>query len=53
MNRRRIGQLLIGGVFAACSAAVMALNDLIAREDKKQKQEKPPRTEAAGEREQR
>ena len=40
MNRKRLGQLLIGGVFALCAAAVMSLIELVAKED--EKQQTPP-----------
>lgn len=35
MNRERIGQLLIGGIFAVCAAAAAALAELAAKEEKK------------------
>lgn len=33
MNRKRLGQLLIGGVFALCAAAAAALADLVAKQE--------------------
>ena len=33
MMRKRLGQLLIGGVFGLCAAAVAALIELVAREE--------------------
>ena len=42
MNRKRIGQLLIGGVFTLCAAAVLSLIELVAKEDEKQQQTPPP-----------
>ena len=35
MNRKRLGQLLIGGVFTLCAAAVLSLIELVAKEDEK------------------
>lgn len=45
MNRKRIGQLLIGGVFTLCAAAVMSLIELVAKEDAKPTETKPEPTE--------
>ena len=42
MNRKRLGQLLIGGVFTACAAAVAALIDLAAREERQGPAQKQP-----------
>ena len=42
MNRKRIGQLLIGGVFTLCAAAVLSLIELVAKEDAKPQQQTPP-----------
>jgi hypothetical protein len=36
MNRKRIGQLLIGGVFTLCAAAAAALYNLVSREEARQ-----------------
>lgn len=33
MNRKRLGQLLIGGVFTLCAAAVTALIELVRQEE--------------------
>lgn len=41
MMRKRLGQLLIGGVFGLCAAAVAALIELVAREDEKMADCKP------------
>ncbi len=35
MNRRRLGQLLIAGVFAACAAAISGLIELVKKEETK------------------
>lgn len=35
MNRKRLGQLLIGGVFAVCAAVIAALAELVASESEK------------------
>lgn len=34
MNRKRLGQLLIGGVFTACAAVIAALIELVKQNDK-------------------
>ncbi len=41
MNRKRLGQFLIGGVFAACAAVVAALIDLVAEEEARKKEASP------------
>lgn len=38
MNRKRLGQLLIGGVFAVCAAVIAALAELVASESEKDNQ---------------
>ena len=35
MNRKRLGQFLIGGVLSACAVVITALVDLIAKEEQK------------------
>ena len=35
VNRRRLGQFLIGGVFSACAVLITALIDLVRKEDAK------------------
>ena len=35
MNRKRLGQFLIGGVLSACAVVITALMDLIAKEEQK------------------
>ena len=35
MNRKRLGQLLIGGVFTLCAAAAAALVELLSKEEAK------------------
>ena len=35
MNRKRLGQMLIGGVFTLCAAAVTALIELVRQEEAK------------------
>ena len=35
MNRKRLGQLLIGGVFAVCGLVIAALTELVAKEEQK------------------
>lgn len=35
MNRKRLGQFLIGGVFTACAVVVTALIDLVTKETQK------------------
>ena len=42
MNRNRLGQFLIGGVFAACAAVIAALVDLVAEEGERQKNARRP-----------
>ena len=39
MNRKRLGQLLIGGVFAVCGLVIAALTELVAREEQKPENE--------------
>lgn len=33
MNRKRLGQVLIGGVFTLCAAAVLSLIELVEKEE--------------------
>ena len=33
MNRKRLGQVLIAGVFTACAAVIAALADLVAKQE--------------------
>ena len=40
MNRKKIGQLLIGGVFAAWAAVVAALIDLVKQEEQEEETNK-------------
>ena len=35
MNRKRLGQLLIGGVFTLCAAAVLSLIELVEKDETK------------------
>ena len=35
MNRKRLGQFLIGGVLSACAVVITALVDLITKEEQK------------------
>ena len=35
MNRKRLGQLLIGGVFTVCRLVITALAELVAKEEQK------------------
>lgn len=42
MNRKRLGQLLIGGVFTLCAAAVAALIELVEKEETKRAEAKAP-----------
>ena len=35
MNRKRLGQLLIGGVFTGCGLVITALAELVAKEEQK------------------
>jgi hypothetical protein len=36
MNRKRLGQFLIGGILTACAVVITALADLVSKEDEKQ-----------------
>ena len=35
MNRKRLGQFLIGGIFTVCAAVAAALVDLVKKEERK------------------
>lgn len=35
MNKKRLGQFLLGGVFTACAVVIAALADLLAKEEQK------------------
>ena len=39
MNRKRLGQFLIGGVFTVCGLLIAALAELVAKEEQKPKSE--------------
>ena len=48
MNRKRLGQLLIGGVFTLCAAAVAALIELVEEEETKRAEAKAKQNAAPG-----
>lgn len=49
MNRKRLGQLLIGGVLTLCAAAAAALAELVTKEAARQPEAPvPPAAESSG-----
>ena len=42
MIRKRLGQILLSGIFTVCAAVILALADRVAKEDAKQPPAKPP-----------
>ena len=47
MNRKRLGQFLISGVFTACAVAIAALIDLVAKQEAKQADAAEPAQETS------
>ena len=45
MNRKRLGQFLIGGVFTACAAVIAALVELVSANSKRENDAPAPKDE--------
>jgi hypothetical protein len=45
MNRKRLGQLLIGGVFTACALVITALLELVTKESEETREDPEPPAE--------
>lgn len=49
MNRKRLGQLLIGGIFTVCASVIAALAELARSESEQRRADAAPNPEGQGE----